>query len=97
MSVIFFLPVIYKDYVLHENYKYDGKMLDGVSIRIIAGRDDPYFNRSNMTNWSNMTTGECCYNELEGRHFCIYEKKHFNIVTDKIAEPYRMIESAAAV
>lgn len=93
----FFLPVIYKDYVLHENYIYDGKVLDGVSMRIIAGRDDPYFNRSNMTNWNNMTTGECSYNELEGGHFCIYEKKHFNIVADKIAESYRMIKSATAV
>ncbi|MCR4955139.1 MAG: hypothetical protein K6A30_00445 [Lachnospiraceae bacterium] len=76
----FFLPVIYYDYKLHDNYKYDGKVLDNINLKVVAGSEDPYFNYSNMKNWKYMTTGEYEFQEFEGGHFFPYETGYFDKV-----------------
>lgn len=80
----FFLPVIYKDYKLHDNYEYRGNRLHDVPMKVVAGSEDPYFNLGNMKNWENMTTGDYKFCEFNGGHFFPYEKQYFSkIITDE--------------
>ncbi len=73
----FFLPVIYSDYKLHDNYRYDGKVLEHTRMKVVAGSHDPYFNYSNMKNWEHMTKSEYEFEEFEGGHFFPYEEGCF--------------------
>lgn len=82
----FFLPVIYNDYLLHDNYCYDGKVLNNIPVMVIAGKSDPYFNHANMNNWRNMTTGKYVYKETDGGHFFTYEKSNFQQIIADIKE-----------
>ncbi len=76
----FYLPLIYNDYLLHDNYKYSGQTLDKTDINIFCGSDDPYFDRDNMKNWHNMSNGNNQYFEYSGEHFFLYDSDNLHKV-----------------
>ena len=76
----FYLPLIYNDYLLHDNYKYSGQVLDRTDLYAFCGTNDPYFDRNNMKNWKNMSEGSCHYSEYTGGHFFLYDADNLHKV-----------------
>jgi surfactin synthase thioesterase subunit len=79
----FYLPLIYNDYLLHDNYMYSGQRINKTDIKFFCGSEDPYFDRGNMKNWERMSDGNNQYYEYEGGHFFLYETDNFYSVVRK--------------
>lgn len=67
-----FLPMIFADYRLHENYKYDGRSID-CEIYCLSGSKDTEADINHMKNWQEVTSKPLIQKEFKGGHFFAYE------------------------
>lgn len=68
-----FMPMIFDDYRLHENYVFDGEPID-VPITAISGRLDVDANKDKMSRWKSVTTKTFRQKEFNGGHFFAYNE-----------------------
>lgn len=69
-----FLPMIYSDYMLSEDYRYGDTKVD-FPIIAFNGTEDPDADMDMMRGWRNMTDGEFRQYQFDGSHFFPYEKE----------------------
>ncbi len=68
-----FLPMIFADYQLHEDYKYDGRVID-CEIYTLSGSNDAEADINHMKNWETVTCKPLIQKEFIGGHFFAYEE-----------------------
>ena len=69
-----FLPMIYADYRLHENYRYKGGMID-IPVVAFSGSDDESAPNDIVSGWGKVTSSTFRQYQLYGGHFFPYNEK----------------------
>lgn len=72
----FFIPMIFNDYVLAEDYYYDGTVLN-LPIFAYCGREDSGADENAMKRWSQVTKNRFRIKSFSGDHFFIFEESAF--------------------
>ena len=83
----FFIPMIYSDYKLAEDYIHDGTILD-IPIFAYCGRDDSGADVSVMKRWEHVTSEKFSFKSYDGDHFFIFDlnKPFDNIIANDLLE-----------
>ena len=83
----FFIPMIYSDYKLAEDYIYDGTILD-IPIFAYCGKDDSGADVSVMKRWEHVTSEKFSFKSYDGDHFFIFDlnKPFDNIIANDLLE-----------
>ena len=93
----FFLPMIYKDYQLHEDYQYQGGRLD-IPVIAMNGKSDDTADADQMDRWALVTDEGFTRYEFEGGHFFPYEESENEVLQRILIETKmdrKQTESAA--
>ena len=72
----FCIPMIFSDYVLAEDYQYDGTVLD-LPIFAYCGREDFGADENVMKRWNQVTKNRFRIKSFSGDHFFIFEEGAF--------------------
>lgn len=72
----FFIPLIFNDYLLAENYSYDGTVVD-IPLFAYCGRGDTDADESVMDGWKQVTSDRFQVKSFDGDHFFIFEDSNF--------------------
>lgn len=67
----FFLPVIRRDYAIHEEFAYQGERIKA-PISAHCGSCDPESSKQYMKPWEEVTQGDFTLKEFQGNHFFPY-------------------------
>ena len=68
----YFLPIIKKDYMLHELFSGVGEKLNA-SIYVYNGKDDALVNHKVINRWSEHTLANTVIRYFEGKHFFLFD------------------------
>ncbi|MGC4019654.1 MAG: thioesterase domain-containing protein [Muricomes sp.] len=80
-----FLPLIFDDYRLREEYTYRGEMVD-IPIITLSGDKDTEASKEIMEGWKNVTTVGITQYEIEGNHFFPYGEREDEVLQILSAE-----------
>lgn len=74
-----FLPIIYNDYRLNEEYVYNGEILD-IPITAFNGSEDSDADGNIVDKWSKVTSSDFERYEFSGNHFFPYGDEEQNVI-----------------
>lgn len=69
----FYMPIVYSDYRLAEDYSYDGEIVN-CPIYAMCGKNDVLTDFDIMKNWQQVTQKSFVLKEFEGGHFFAYQE-----------------------
>ena len=80
-----FLPMIYADYRLHENYKYKGGIID-IPVVAFNGSDDGSAPKDVVAGWSRVTSSTFRQYQFYGGHFFPYNEREKDFLKTLLSE-----------